>query len=247
VKAITREVSPNIHFCELTHLDRQPIDYERAAAEEREYRRVLASLGLEVIVLPGDPAFPDCVFIEDTAIVLPELAVIARPGAESRRGETRVVAEELAAYRSLVNIEAPATVDGGDVLVLGNRMYVGVSTRTNEAAIVQLRDRTRREVIPIEVHGALHLKTAVTRVAHDTLLINRDWVDAAHFDGWTLIDVEEPFGANALLIGDVVVYPEAFPKTRAKLEAGGIEVRTVRADEIAKAEGGVTCCALLVG
>lgn len=246
--AITRDVSINVSQCELTHLERTPIDYLRAATEQRDYRKTLASLGLTVVNLPGDPAYPDCVFIEDTAVVLPELAVITRPGAPSRRGETRVVADALAMHRPLVHIEAPATLDGGDVLVVDDRIYVGLSARTNEAAIGQLRFHTRREVVPVAVDGCLHLKTAVTRVSPDALLIHRDWIDASVFAGWTLIDVDpsEPFGANALRIGDVVVYPEEFTKTRARLEAHGIEVRTVPAAELAKAEGGVTCCSLLV-
>ena len=246
MRALTRDVSRNIHLCELTHVDRQPIDYPMAATEHREYRQLLESLGVTVVRLPADDAYPDCVFIEDTAIVLPEVAVITRPGAASRRGETKVVAAELEKHRPLVHIEAPATIDGGDVLVLDDRIFVGISERTNEAAIGQLRYHTRREVIPVDVGRCLHLKTAVTRVAKDALLINRDWIDASVFEGWTLIDVEEPFGANALLIGETVIYPAAFPKTKAKLEAYGIDVRTVHSDELAKAEGGVTCCALLV-
>ena len=244
--AITRDVSPNIHLCELTHVDRQPIDFERASAEHAEYRRILASLGLDVVCLPGDPAYPDCVFIEDTAVVLPDVAVIARPGAVSRRGETSVVASELAKYRRLVRITPPATLDGGDVLVLDDALYVGVSSRTNDAAIEQLRAGTGREVIAVPVHGALHLKTAVTRVAEDALLVNRDWIDPSPFKRWSLIDAGEPFGANALLVGSVVVYPKSFPKTREKLERHGIDVRAVEAGELGKAEGGVTCCALLV-
>ena len=107
---------------------------------------------------------------------------------------------------------------------------------------------TGREVIGVDLHGALHLKTAITRVSRDTLLVNRDWIDVAPFAGWKLIDVDpaEPFGANAVLLGDIVIYPVAFPRTRAKLESHGINVRTVNADELAKAEGGVTCCSLLV-
>jgi len=246
--AVTRNVSPRIDLGELTHVDRQPIDYEKAAAEHREYRHLLESLGETVVELPGDAAYPDCVFIEDTAIVLPDLAIITRPGAESRRGETRVVAEELAKYRAVVRIEAPATLDGGDVLVLDNRIFVGMSNRTNEPALAQLRVHSRREVVPIDVARCLHLKSAVTRVAKNALLIDREWIDASPFDGWTLIDVDpsEPAGANALLIDGIVIYPSAFPKTRARLEAHGIDVRTVDASELAKAEGGVTCCALLV-
>jgi dimethylargininase len=241
--AITRDVSPNVHLCELTHMERQAIDHERAVAEEREYRQTLASLGLTVINLPGDADFPDCVFIEDTAVVLPEVAIITRPGAESRRGETRVVAEELQKHRPLVHIEAPGTLDGGDVLILDDRIFVGLSERTNEEGIEQLRRHSRREVIPVRVDGCLHLKTAITRVSQDTLIVNREWIDAAPFAGWKLIDVEEPFAANALLIGETLIYPDAFPKTRAKLE--GLDVRTVSMRELAKAEGGVTCCSLI--
>jgi dimethylargininase len=246
--AITRDVSPSIDRAEVTHVKRVPIDYDRAREQHEQYRALLASLGCEVLSLPADAVFPDCVFIEDTAIVLDDRAVITRPGAESRRGEIDAVAASLEAYRSLVRITAPATVDGGDVLVLDDRIYVGRSGRSNAAALEQLRHLTGREVIGVDLHGALHLKTAITRVSQDTLVVNRAWVDVGPFADWKLIDIdpEEPFGANAVLIGDVVIYPAAFPRTRARLEAHGIDVRTVNADELAKAEGGVTCCSLLV-
>jgi len=186
------------------------------------------------------------VFIEDTAIVLDDVAVITRPGAESRRGEVDAVASVLVAYRPLVRIEAPGTVDGGDVLVLDDRIYVGHSSRTNDDAIAQLRALTKREVIRVDVHGALHLKTAITRVSRDTLLVNRAWVDVAPFDGWKLIDVhrDEPFAANTVLVNDVVIHAAAFAKTRERLAM--FDVRVVDADELAKAEGGVTCCSLLL-
>lgn len=245
--AITRDVPRTIELGETTFVDPQRIDYVMASLQHREYRNLLRSLGCEVISLPADDRYPDCVFVEDTAIVLEDLAILTRPGAESRRGETRVIADALEPFRPLVHIEAPATLDGGDVLVTGERIYVGLSTRTNEAAIGQLRYHMRREVIPVPVSGCLHLKTAVTRISRDTLLINRECVDAKHFDGWTLVDVDpsEPFAANALLVGDVVVFPKGFPKTLAKLQALGLDVRTVDASELAKVEGGVTCCALL--
>ncbi len=241
--AITRDVPSSIEACELTYREPQRIDVVMARAQHHQYRNLLASLGCEVISLPADDAYPDSVFVEDTAIVLDDLAVITRPGAESRRGETRAIADALAPYRQLVHIEAPATIDGGDVLVLDDRIYVGLSTRTNEAAIAQLRFHTRREVVPVDVGGALHLKSAVTRVSPDALLVNRAWIDVAPFAGWTLIDAEEP---NALLVGDVVIYPSAFPSTARELRSRGIDVRTVDASELAKAEGGVTCCSLLV-
>jgi dimethylargininase len=246
--AITRDVSPSNANAELTHLERVPIDYERAREQHEEYRALLASLGCEVISLPGDAAYPDCVFIEDTAIVLDDMAVITRPGADSRRGEIDVVAEALESLRPLVRITAPATLDGGDVLVLDERIYVGRSARSNEEALEQLHQLTGREVIGVDLHGALHLKTAVTRVSHDTLLVNREWIAVAPFAGWTLLDVDpaEPFGANAVRLDDVVIYAAGYSRTRKKLESHGIHVRTVNADELAKAEGGVTCCSLLV-
>lgn len=242
--AVTRDVAPSINSCELTHLEPEPIDVERAVAQHEKYRRLLASLGLDVISIPADARHPDCVFIEDTAVVLDELAIITRPGAASRRGETDAVANVLAKFHPLVRIEPPATLDGGDVLVLDDRIYVGLSQRTNEAAIAQLRTLTGREVIGVPVRGCLHLKSAITRVSRDALLVNRDWIDAAPFRDWTLIDVEEPFAANALRIGEVVIYPSAFPRTLAKL--AHLDVRTVDMGELARAEGGVTCCSLLV-
>lgn len=237
--AITRDVSPSIAQCELTHLARTPIDYERAVAQHRAYRDLLASIGCKVIEVPADPAYPDCVFVEDTAIVLDDLAVITRPGAESRRGETTAIAEALSPYRKLVFIEAPATLDGGDVLVLDDRIYVGLSTRTNPSALDQLRVLTKRDVIGVPVRGALHLKSAITRVSQTELLVNRDWIDVAPFSEWKLIDAMQP---NALLIDDVVIYPSASPREA----LAHLDVRAVDADELAKAEGGVTCCSLIV-
>jgi dimethylargininase len=244
--AITRDVSSNVSQGEVTHLERTPVDFRRAAEQHERYRALLATLGCDVVSIEGDAAYPDCVFIEDTAVVLDDLAVITRPGAESRRGEVDAVADVLAKYRPLARIEAPGKLDGGDVLVLDDRIYVGRSHRSNDEGIAQLRTLTGREVVAVETQGALHLKTAITRVAHDTLLVNREWVDVAPFAGWSFIDVDpsEPFGANAVLVNETVIYPAAFVKTRAKL--AHLDVRTVDADELAKVEGGVTCCSLLL-
>jgi dimethylargininase len=242
--AITRDVSPSINACELTHLEPETIEVAKATLQHEQYRDVLASLGFDVVRIPADVNYPDCVFVEDTAVVLDDLAIITRPGAPSRRGETRAVAEILQNHRPLTHIEAPATIDGGDVLVLDDRIFVGLSQRTNEAAIGQLRHWTRRDVVPVSVHGCLHLKSAITRVSRDALLVNREWIDVEPFRGWTLIDVEEPFAANALLVNETVIYPASYPRTRQKLRH--LDVRTVDVSELAKAEGGVTCCSLLV-
>jgi dimethylargininase len=248
--ALTRDISPALQDCELTHLAREPIDVGRARSQHEAYERALAGMGCAVHRLPAGEEMPDSVFIEDTAVVLDEVAVITRPGAPSRRAETPAVADALAAYRRLVRIEAPARLDGGDVMVVDRTLFVGRSERTNMTGIRQLRDALRRygyTVQAVPVNGCLHLKTAVTSVGDGRLLINRGWVPADAFAGFELIDVDadEPFAANALRIGGRILYPTDFPRTRERLEALGMEVVTVPADELAKAEGAVSCCSLV--
>lgn len=248
--AFTRDVSPAIADCELTHIERVPIDVERARAEHAAYERALVAEGCDVRRIPSGADLPDSVFIEDTAVVLDELAVITRPGAASRRAETVAVAEALRAYRPTFEINS-GTLDGGDVLRVGRRIYVGIGGRTNKAGVDQLRKLTAAhgyEVRAVRFTGCLHLKTAVTLVGKSRLLVNPDWVDPTVFDGERALAVDplEPFAANALLIGKRVLHGEQFPRTRRLLEIAGLRVVPVPAGELAKAEGGVTCCCLLV-
>jgi dimethylargininase len=248
--AITRAVSPAIERCELTHLEREPIDLRRAEEQHREYSACLVRAGCEVLALPAEPALPDSVFVEDCAVVLEEVAVVTRPGATSRRPETNGIADALQAYRPLLRISEPGTLDGGDVLLLGRTLYVGRSTRSNSAGIEQLGRLLvpfGYEVRELPIDGCLHLKSAVTRVAGNLLLFNPDRVDGSAFTATERIEVDprEPEGANALLVGETVIYPAAFPRTRRRMEARGIEVEVVEISELAKAEGGVTCCSLV--
>jgi len=249
--AYTREVSPRLADCELTHLRREPLDVAGAQAEHAAYEAALAQLGATVRRLPPTPHLPDSVFVEDTAIVLDEVAVITRPGAASRRPETSSVEAVLAGHRPLVHVRAPSTLDGGDVLVAGPRIYVGLSSRTSRDAITRLADSLAvfgYEVIPVEFRGCLHLKSAVTRVADDLMLLNPDWVAADEFGGHRAVEVDpsEPHAANALALGGMVIHPRQHARTRARLEAAGLTVLPVGLDELAKAEAGVTCCSLLV-
>ena len=138
--AITREVSSSINQCELTNLEREPIDYERACEQHAQYESALKHLGVAVLSLPEEPTLADSVFLEDTALVLDECAIITRPGADSRRPETESIAKVLAPYRRLFFIEAPARVDGGDILRIGKKIYVGISTRSDTNAIEQMQD-----------------------------------------------------------------------------------------------------------
>ncbi len=249
--AFTREVPRSINQCALSHLARAPIDVARARAEHARLEEALRALGMEVRRLPELPDLPDSVFVEDTAIVLDDLAVLARPGATSRRDEVAAMEDVLGPLRQIRRIESPGTLDGGDVLVLDHELVVGLSERTNRAGIAQLRACTEAAgytVRAVEVRDCLHLKSAVTRVGAHTLVINPAWIDAKSFRGWETVSVhaDEPFGANALLVNATVIYPQEHPRTRARLESAGCEVRPVPAGELAKAEGGVTCCALLL-
>ena len=248
--AITRAVSPKIGQCELTHLTRQAIDVERARAQHGQYEACLAGLGFELHRLPAEPDLPDSVFVEDTAIVLDEVAIITRPGAASRRPETESIARALGPFRRLAFIRPPGTLDGGDVLCIGRAIYIGLSGRSNREGVGQVQRLVapfgyRVEGVPVT--GCLHLKSAVTQVAGDALLINRDWADGRLWGEFRLIDVDrgEPFAANALLVGNAVVYPAAYQRTRRRLERAGIDVHAVDVSELVKAEGAVTCCSLV--
>jgi len=250
--AITRGVSSSINQCELTHLPRDPIDVERARSQHRAYEACLLSLGCELRRLPVDERYPDAVFVEDTAIVLDEIAIRTRPGAVSRRGEVSAVAEILSEYRTIVRLCEPATLDGGDVLLLHRTLYIGRTPRTSDAGIAQVRELVEPygyRVVGVPVNGCLHLKSAVTGVGEDVLLMNRRWVPPEIFgDGWRILDVDEsePSAANALRVGDSVIFPEELSRTRKRLEEAGIDVRPVPSSELARAEGGVTCCSVIV-
>jgi dimethylargininase len=248
--AITRPVSRSIDRCELTNLERVPIDLERARAQHHAYEEALKSLDVKVLALPEEPDLPDAVFVEDAAVVLDECAILTRPGADSRKPESESVAQALAPYRSLHTIQAPGTVDGGDVLVVGKRIWVGQSTRSNHSAIDQMQafvEPFGYTVRGVPVNGCLHLKSAVTQVAGETLLINPAWVDKAAFSGMKFIEVDpgEPYAANVLLVGHAMLYQPAYPKTLQRLEEGGIHPILVDQSELAKAEGALTCCSLI--
>jgi dimethylargininase len=248
--AITRGVSAGIAACELTHLERQAIDLDHARAQHRAYEEALVRAGCRVESLPALDDLPDSVFVEDVAVVLDEIAVLTRPGAESRRPETSHIAPVLAAYRRVTFVQAPGTLDGGDVLRLGRRIYVGRSGRSDDSGIEQLRAVAwpyGYTVTAVTLSGCLHLKSAVTEVAPGAILVNPAWVDAAAFGDVQVmeIDAEEPCAANGLLVGGRLIYPTSFPRTRRRLEAAGIDVDAVDVSELQKAEGAVTCCSLV--
>jgi dimethylargininase len=248
--AITRRISPAIDRCELTHLERISINLERARLQHHAYEETLCGLGVEVHSLPEEPDLPDSVFVEDTAVVLDECALITRPGAASRRPEIESISRALAPFRKLLKIQAPGMLDGGDVLSVGKTIFVGQSSRSNLAAIDQMKVLLAPydySVEGVKVTGCLHLKSAATQVSVDTLLINPAWVDKVNFSGMKFIEIDpaEQYAANALEVGGTVLYQPAYPKTRARLEAAGIYPVLVDESELGKAEGALTCCSLI--
>ena len=248
--AITRAVSPAIVNCELTFVARQPIDLAKAQQQHRAYEQLLQNAGARIISLSPEPALPDSMFVEDPAIVLDELAVILPLGTESRRAEGTTLALALAKFRKLAYVQLPGTMEGGDVLRVGRKLFAGLSTRTNAEGIRQLAAILaphRYEVIGVPVTGCLHLKSAVTHIGRNTLLANRAWFDATPLSGfdWIDVDPQEPHAANALALGDTVILPASFPSTRTRLEAAGFQVTPLDISELQKAESGLTCSSLL--
>jgi dimethylargininase len=248
--AIVREISASMGACELSFVPREAIDMDLARRQHAAYQQALVQAGCRIIVLPAEDAMPDAVFVEDVALVLDEVAVMTRPGAESRRREGASVAGELSKHRPLLAINAPGTLDGGDVMRLGRTLYVGQSARSNATGVAQLRDLIAPlgyGVVAVPMGGCLHLKSALTAVADDTLLVNPDWVDPGVFAGLTLIEIDpdEPHAANALRVGETLIYPDCFPRTQAQLQAAGIRVHSLDVSELQKAEGAVTCCSLV--
>ena len=248
--AITRIPSLSLPDCELSFLERQPIDVPRARAQHRLYQDALRAAGARVVELPPLDGLPDACFVEDTAIVLDDLAILSPMGATSRRPESEAMATVLSEYRPVHWLRPPATLDAGDVLRLGKTLYVGQTPRTNAAAVEQLcgllAPRGYR-VVAVPVTQCLHLKSACARVDDTTVLVNPAWVDPAVFGGATLVPVAdgEPWGANAVRAGKTVIFPASEPHTRAAVERNGFTTIAVDVSELQKAEAGVTCLSLV--
>lgn len=249
--AITRAISPCIGDCELTYLRRHPIDIEKATQQQQAYERLLAELDLRVISLPAEPLLPDAVFVEDTAVVTDEVAVITTMGVAARQLEVESISELLAKYRQLQCINGAGTLEGGDVVRgAGRTLFVGVSKRTNMDGVNQLQRILKPYdygVVPVEVKGCLHLSTGAGFIGRNTVLVNSDWVDVSPFAGLDIIDVSttEPWGANALTFGNDVLIAASCPQTAARVRERGFRVHAVDISELEKAEGGLTCMSIV--
>ena len=247
--ALTHLPSPRASECLVTYIERQPIDLTLLNRQHETYRRMLTDAGVEVRVLDVNREHPDCVFIEDTAVVLDELAVMASFGPPSRRAEAAGIELELRQYRSIARIPPPATLEGGDVVRVGRKLLVGASSRTNAAGIEALRRAAPQyEVIDVPVHGCLHLKSACTALPDGRLLVNRAWLATHRLAGFDLVEVDasEPHAANIVAIGERIGMASAYPRTADRLASLGFDVHTVDLSELAKAEGCATCLSLLI-
>jgi dimethylargininase len=247
--AFTRAVSPCIAECALTHLKRQAIDPLRAAGQHAAYEQALRDAGFDLIRLPELADDPDAVFVEDTALLLGEHAVITRPGAPSRAGETDSTAAGLGPYFAIHHLR-DGVLDGGDVLRIGARLYVGQSSRTDAAGTRALADLVATlgfQVVPVELGRCLHLKTAVTFAGQGSVLVNPDWVDPDLFKDTRALAVagDEPFAANVVRAGDRLLMAAGSPNTAARLRQGGFTVVELDVSELQKAEAGGTCMSLI--
>lgn len=251
-RAFTRAVSPRLAECQLTHLQRAPINAARAAEQHAAYERALADAGFEIVRLPELADDPDAVFVEDTALLLGEHAVITRPGAASRVGEIHSTAAGLSDGFEIHRIER-GHIDGGDVLRIGRRLYVGLSTRTDADGTVNLAELVAPlgyEVIRAELRDCLHLKTGATFAGSDAagtpiLLYEPNSVDPAQFTGVEPFPVDEAPAANCVCAGDRLIMPGGNPSTVARLRERGFQIIEVDVSELQKAESGVTCMSLI--
>ena len=253
--AITRSPGPSLAGGELAHKPRLTPDPVRATTQHDGYRAALAALGSEITNLPPLPGHPDAVFVEDTAIVVDELAILTRPGAAPRQGEVESMAKVLAPHREIVRLEEPATLDGGDVLRIDRTFYVGRSARSNaegRAALSRVLAPHDYWVEAVDMNGCLHLKTAICHLGQGRVLVNRAWMHLERFPDYEAVDVhpDEPFGANVIRYpkdggGETLLVLASAPRTAEKLAHLGYEVQTVDVSEFEKMEGSLTCLSLL--
>ncbi len=246
--AITR--LPGENFAEgLTTANLGHPEFKLILMQHQAYRQALLSLGLDVLVLPAEPAYPDAYFVEDPAIITSKIAIINHPGALSRQGEEATLEPFIRYYRPILHIESPGTVDGGDVLMVGNHFFIGLSERTNQQGAAQLArfltdaGHTSETIL---VGAGLHLKSSVNFVGHNTLILTSTMADHPAFKKYEKIQVDddESYAANTLWINDALLVPKGFPKTLARLKKLGMKIIELDVSEVQKMDGGLTCMSL---
>ncbi|HEX5888648.1 MAG TPA: arginine deiminase-related protein [Pyrinomonadaceae bacterium] len=250
LSALTRGVSPTIGDCKLTFMERERIDVAAATRQHEAYRQCLTKMGVQITSLDLLPDAPDAVFIQDTAVVVDEVAIVATMGAACRAEEVESVAQVLSLHRPLKRLSPPATLEGGDIVRIGRTLYVGDSGRTNRDGIRQLSEMLAPydyQVIPAGVRGCLHLSTGCSYLGRGLMLLNPVWVDAAPFQQFEILEVPETesWAANTIAVGDTVLMASAFERTCALVQERGFNVIATDISELQKAEGALTCMSLM--
>ena len=232
-----------------TTISPEPADYGLMVKQHEAYLEALSVAGLEVIVLDPQPDYPDAHFVEDTAVVTPDVAVITNPGADERKGEAELIVPILAEFRKIERIQAPATIDGGDVLQVGNHFFIGLSQRTNQAGAAQL-GRILQDYdytwTTIGVGAGLHFKSGVNYVGNNTLIVSSEFAaneQLKKFDQ-IVLDQAESYAANTLLVNDHLLIPAGYPKSRKRLETLALKMIVLEVSEVQKMDGGLTCMSL---
>jgi len=247
-RAITR--LPGADFADgLTTVDLGRPDYATICRQHQAYCRTLGDLGVTVETLPALDGYPDAYFVEDPAIITEQVAIVTRPGAMSRRGEAQAIASAVAQHRPVARIEPPGTLEGGDVLIVGKQVYVGLSARTNRAGIEQLADILAPQgfdVTGVPVEAGLHLKSSVSLVAPNTLLVGPPLAKADAWNGLRrlLVPPDEDYAANALWINNHILMAKGFPATREQLDGLGLPIIEMEVSEARKMDGGLSCMSL---
>ena len=248
-QAIARKPGENFARGLTTTISVRPPRYELLLKQHESYLETLKSCGLEVTLLNPLPDYPDAYFVEDTAVVTPDVAIITNPGAEARKGEEESMVPILAGFRKIERILAPGTVDGGDVLQVGNHFFIGLSERTNKAGAEQLGgilESFGNTWTTVEVGAGLHFKSSVNYVGKNTLLVTSDFAEREQLRGYDKIVLEnvEAYAANTLLVNGHLLTPAGFPGTRQKLEVLGFEIIELETSELRKMDGGLTCMSI---
>jgi dimethylargininase len=247
--AITRTPCENFARGLTTTVSSEPADYGLMLKQHEAYLAALSAAGLEVIVLDPQPGYPDAHFVEDTAVVTPEVAVITIPGAEARQGEEESIIPVLAGFRKIERIQDPGTVDGGDVLQVDNHFFIGISERTNPAGAAQLGQILQRydhTWTTVAVGAGLHFKSSVNYVGKNTLLVTAEFAGKEQLEGYDqlVLDRAETYAANTLLVNEHLLIPAGYPETYQQLERLGLNMVELEVSQVRKMDGGLTCMSL---
>ena len=234
----------------LTTADLGPPDYALALAQHEAYRQALIRCGLEVTCLPADDAYPDSTFVEDTALITPECAIIMRPGAESRRGEAAAMESIVRGLMQNVHrVESPGTADAGDIMAIGRHYYIGISERTNDAGARQIIDILRSHGMAgslLTVQQGLHLKSSASYLENGNVLVAGDFKSSPELARLNQIPVddEERYAANSVWVNGCVLVPSGYPRTEKAIRSRGYETMALDVSEFRKLDGGLSCLSL---